>query len=147
MERFIKEWFILNPKMNRLQKALAVGVLGVSLFTGCIEQEKPEYVIGTVKKELGTVAKVVKSRGAIFGNESVKISDPTYLLQIQTPQGLYTASVINIGSPYRTLESLALVIEEGSKVKIRKSILDDKYRFAEDKIGYLPSNAIIVISK
>jgi hypothetical protein len=127
--------------MNRLQKALGVGVLVLALATGC-EQKKPEYVTGTITSERGTVAQVVESSGALFGNESVKISDPTYVLQIQTPNGLYTASVSE--SWNKPLEALALAIEEGSRVRIEKRYLDDKMRFGEDKVGYLYSNEITV---
>jgi len=130
--------------MDKLQKSLGVGALVLTLATGC-EQKKQEYVTGTVTQERGTVAQVVESSGALFGNESVKISDPTYVLQIQTPQGLYTASVRE--SWKKPLEALALAIDEGSQVRIEKRYLDNNQRFGEDRVGYLYSNEIIVRSK
>jgi len=127
--------------MNRLQRALGVGAL-VLASAGC-EQREPEYSIGAVVKERGTVAQIVESNGAIFGNESVKISDPTYVLQIQFPQGLYTVSVDE--SWDKPLEALALGIEEGGQVKVQERLLNSRSRFGEDKIGKLYSNEIIVL--
>jgi len=138
--------------MNRLQKALGIGALTLALATGCEQKkpEKPEYVTGTVIQERGTVVQLVESSGALFGNESVKISGQAYILQIQTPQGVYTASIIKGQKP---LEALALVIEERSRVRIEKKYFDEKryfhtnFRFGEDKIGYLYSDEITVESK
>jgi hypothetical protein len=128
--------------MNRLQKTLGVGALVLALATGC-EQKKPEYVTGTVTQERGTVAQIVESSGALFGNESVKISDPTYVLQIQTPQGLYSASIKESSS--KPLDALALAIEEGSRIRVEKGYWDS--HFGEDRIGYLYSENIIVDGK
>ncbi len=110
------------------------------------KQEKQEYVTGTVIKVGGTLARLVKSNGAYFGNESVKIGNPTYVLQIQTPQGLYTASIKEWNKP---LEALALAIENGCQVRIKKDLLDNKYtlRFEEDKVGHLNSDEVIVESQ
>ena len=127
--------------MSKLQKALGIGALTLALATGC-EQKKPEYVTGTVTKERGTVAQIVESSGALFGNESVKFSDPTYVLQIKTDRGLYTAAIAeSLGCP---LESLALVIEEGTKVKILTSSLERIDRIREDKIGWLYAYEVLL---
>ncbi len=119
---------------------MGVGALVLALAGGC--EQKPRYVYGTVTKEHGTVAQIVNSSGAIFGNESVKFSNPTYALQIQTDRGLYTATIRELST--RPLESLALAIEEGTKVKILTSYLEMPQRFGEDKIGWLYSDEIFV---
>jgi hypothetical protein len=142
-KRFIKNDLFQNYQMNKIKKALGIGALVLALAAGC-ESKKTEYVTGTVTRERGTVAQVVESNNGFFGKKSIKISDPTYVLQIQTPQGLYTASVYVRQHPFRPLEALALAIEEGSQVRIDKSLLDNEQRFGEDKIGYLYSNEIIV---
>ena len=136
---------MVNKRFNQLKKVFGVGALVLTLATGC--ENKPEYVAGIVTQERGNVARVIESSGAIFGNESVKINDPTYILQIQFPQGLYTASIRE--SISKPLVALALAIEEGSQIKIDKKYFEGKYtnRFEKDKIGYLWSNEIIVESK
>ncbi len=108
-------------------------------LSGC--GQKLQYTYGTVTKERGTVAHIVESSGALFGNESVKFNDPTYVLQIQTDRGLYTATIREWTRP---LESLALAIEEGTRVKILTQYLEQRDRFGEDKIGWLYSDEIIV---
>jgi len=130
---------------DKLQKALGVGALVLAFASGCDRgPSKPSdiYLEGTVKKEAGSVAQIVESSGALFGNESVKFSDPTYVLQIETPEGIYTASVQQYGD--RTLDALALVIEEGSRVKFAKRY-HNRDRFGEDRIGKIYSDELTVL--
>ena len=127
-----------------MNKTLGTIVLAAISLIGCDGKEnKDPFVYGKIVKETGTVARVVESRGALFGNESVKISEPTYVLQIQTDQGLYTASIKEHRKKPR--DALALRIEEGTHVKIERVDLESSYRFGEDKIGYLYSNEVIVV--
>jgi len=113
-------------------------------LSGCVDSgPSQEYVTGTVLTEMGNIARIEESSGALFGNESVKIGDPTYLLEIQTPQGLYIVSVIE--DYKKPLEALARAIEEGSQVRIEKRDLDNSYRFGEDKVGHLRSDEIVVV--
>jgi hypothetical protein len=67
-----------------------LGLVGALLLSGC---GRPVYSDGVVKREAGNVAGVVESSGALFGNGSVKIGDPTYVLQVETDNGLYTMSI------------------------------------------------------
>ena len=110
--------------MNRLQKALGIGALVLAL-SGCKE---PDYVNGTVVAEKGTV----------------NGWKPTYAIQIQTPQGLYTTSITE-GCMYysKTLPALELAIKEGTKVKIDKQILESG-RFGKERIGSLTSDEVII---
>jgi uncharacterized lipoprotein NlpE involved in copper resistance len=130
--------------MNKLQKALNVGALVLTL-AGCNNEDHSNhldiYLEGTVKREAGTVAQIVESSGALFGNESVKFSDPTYVLQIETPEGLYTASVKEWNRP---LEALALAIKEGSRVRFAKKY-NGRDRFGEDRIGKIYSEELTVL--
>jgi len=131
--------------MNKLQKALGVGALVLAFASGCDNKpSKPSdiYLEGTVKREAGSVARIVESSGALFGNESVKFSNPTYVLQIETPEGVYTASVVQYGN--KTLDALALVIQEGSRVKFAKRHHDND-RFGEDRIGKIYSDELTVL--
>ena len=127
-----------------LKETLAALTLsGVLIFGGC---DNSEYIEGTVVKEAGTITQIVPSSGAMFGNESIKFSKPSYIIQIQTPQGLYTADIKHYFHQDKSLESMALVIEKGTKVKIQKSALGSS-RFSEDKMGYLYTNEILVLGK
>ena len=129
--------------MNGIQKTLGIGLL-LNVASGC-ERLPGDYLEGTVIKEAGSAAQLVESRGAFFGNESVKLSNPTYLLQIQTSDGVYTTSVFNtppLNERYKSLEALALVIEEGTKVRFLY-----KSRFGEDRIGHIYSDEITVLNK
>ena len=80
-----------------------------------------KYLEGTVIKEAGTVT------------QSPRFGDPSYVLQIQTENGVYTVSVIYNGGD-KTLEALSLAIEEGTRIRfaIRQF---GKDRFSEDRIG------------
>lgn len=128
-------------KMNTIKKYFGVGALALAFASGCTGESIS--LEGTVKKEAGSVAQIVESSGARFGNESVKLSDPTYVLQIETSEGLYTASVVNCCSG-RSIEALALVIEEGSRVKFKK-VNNGRHNFYEDRIGTLNTYEIEVL--
>ena len=121
--------------MNKVKQALGIGALVLALSIGCTK-DKPEYVPGTITAERGTMAQIVEQN---FLNQTVRTRDPIYVLQIQTSQGLYTASVNEWYS--KPLAALALAIKVGSQVRIEKKDLDN---FGEDKIGYLSSDEIIV---
>ncbi len=133
----------------KIKQALCGLVAAVAIgLTGCEKSEKKDpFVYGTVIKEAGTIVdrqKIIeRAEGAIFGNDSIRFGDSTYILQIQTNQGLYTANVEKFGN--KTLEALALAIEEGTEVKIERRYLEDKWRFGEDKIGKLCTDEIVVL--
>jgi hypothetical protein len=137
-------------KMNKLQKALGIGTFALALG-GCGDNqsnpksnpEPNQYVYGTVVKERGTVAQMINATNVESKNSEK--NDKSYVLQIQTDRGLYTATIKEYGfSGNHTLEALALAIEEGSKVKIPLKFLENDQRFAEDKIGWLYANEIFV---
>ncbi|MBI4738713.1 hypothetical protein HY772_04000 [Candidatus Woesearchaeota archaeon] len=120
----------------------AIVLAGASGLTGC----SVDYKTGTVEKESGTVAQIVESRGALFGNESVKFSDPTYILQIKTEEGVYIASVKS--GRQKTIEALATALEEGDRVRF---VVNDSYRdgktFGNDRVGTLYADQIEILPK
>ncbi len=132
--------------MNRLPKAFGIGALVLAL-SGCGFQ--PKYLEGKVTKESGTIINLVESSGAFFGNESVKFSDPNYILTIETSDGKY---IVNMSETYsKPLAALAEAIEVGDKVKFQTNYEyifgDIRSYFSSDKIGSIPSNKIEVIKK
>jgi len=131
--------------MNKLREAFGIGALVLSSLTGCVDNTESRYTMGTVIKEAGTLAQVGESSGTIVeGNGGkMRLENPTYVLQIKMPEGVYTLSVGESWS--KPLEALALAIKEGSKVKIKSRTLD-MYMGTEDRVGYLPSKEIIVLN-
>jgi hypothetical protein len=96
----------------------------IGIFVGCEGRSNEEiYVYGVVVNEVGSILetqeRIQPSSGALFGNESVKFGDLTYILQIEIEDKLYTVSII---SPCNSrLEALNLVIDEGTRIRIRRS--------------------------
>ena len=103
---------------------IGAALSGIGL-TGCDESES-EYVYGTVQEESGTVVDrqrvIERSAGAFFGNESVRFANPTYAIQFEADDG--KSYTFQIGHYYGKLEALNLAIDEGTKIRIKKSDFD-----------------------
>lgn len=119
--------------MEKIRNNLTAIVLGGALAfsIGCdnniFNPKKPEYITGTVLKESGTIIdrqKVIEhSEGALFGNDSVRFSDPTYTIQFKTDDGkVYTFAVNE--TYQKKLGALSLAIEEGTKIRILKQFFN-----------------------
>lgn len=129
--------------MELYQKILATGALiGAIGLVGC-EQQKPRTLEGTVKEEFGAAQRIIESSGAIFGNESVEIGDPTYGLVLETDKGEYVISVKDIHS-LKPVYALARAIEPGDKVRITCNY---HTRIGNDRIGRTNSDTIELIEK
>lgn len=134
--------------MRMCPRILATGgaIIISAALSGCSEWNEPipkipETLEGTVKEEFGTAQGIVKSSGALFGNESVKIGDFVYGLVLETHKGVYTLSVI----PYqKSVYALAKAIEPGDKVRIT---YDDYTHIGNDRIGETYSDTIELIEK
>lgn len=124
-----------------------VGATVVStVIPGCETRE--EYEEGVVIKEFGTLMGFVKSEGALFGNDSVKIGELTYGVRVKAPAGIYTISIYPTCN--RTLEALESAIEEGTRVKFAKyKVFQDRVsvQFGSDKIGKISADDIQVLGK
>ena len=97
------------------KKTLASLILGATLaFSGCGDTKPCYYLEGEVIKESGSVVSVIESSGAVFGNESVKFGNPTYVLRVKTEKGIYTINVE--GDSQKPLAALAEAIKAGDKV-------------------------------
>ena len=113
-------------------------VVVIGLTAGC----KRNTLEGTVKEEFGTAQRIVDSSGAIFGNESVKVGDPTYGLVLETDKGEY---VISVRDHWRKpVYALAKAIEQGDIIKIT---FNDFTGIGEDRIGATDSYTIELIGK
>ena len=127
--------------MKLYQKILATGALIASVgLSGCNERQTLE---GTVKEEFGTAQRIVESSGTIFGNESVKLGDPSYGLILETDKGEYVISVKDIPS-LKPVYALARAIEPGDKVRIT---YDGYTRIGNDRVGTTDSDTIELIEK
>src|SRR3989338_7257306 len=98
-----------------------VGTLALS-GPGCSNKFIPEYLEGKVTKESGSVVNLMESSGALFGNESVKFGNPSYVLTVETYQGRY---VISVDERYsKPLVALAEAIEVGDKIRFKTNYKD-----------------------
>ena len=138
-----------------LTKILGAGLgLALPFLSGCQSQEpQTMYLEGEVIDEAGNVAGIIESGGAIFGNESVKLGGSTYLIEVKTPEGIYTIDVFSRGD--KSIEAMALRIKKreeekpGTRVKFGIRRIDrcgnDVTYFGKDKIGYLGTDMIEVL--
>jgi len=133
-----------------LTRILGAG-LGLTLpfLSGCqIETAETAvattYIEGTVVEEYGRGLGLEESSGAWFGNESVRIVNPSYTLKIQTSEGVYTASVYCSWTSRKTLEALSAAIEPGTKIRFAKRY-KGREKFDEDKIGTIRTDELTVL--
>lgn len=136
--------------MIRKQILEAVVLLGTIGLVGCTSSE---YRTGTIERETGTATQIVESRRAAFGNESVRFGDQTYILQIRTAEGLYTASVDQCDQRdnERTIGALATALHESDRVRfcvVRPWPSErPRHPFGRDKIGRLCTSEIELLSR
>lgn len=129
--------------MNKLQKALCIGTTVLAL-AGCAQ-----YKTGEIIKEYGGDSnRLIPSQinGFFISGETVKIGN-SYVLQIRTKDGDYTASIKEDGPPpVVTLEALSIVIKEGDKIKFPTTNSLGIDRFNTNKIGIIYSDDIEILS-
>lgn len=126
-----------------MNKKIILASLGLTTLLACQPIETREgsiqfgdqYVHATVIEESGTIVerqKIIEaSRGAIFGNESVRFGDPTYAIKFKTDKGnVYTFTVNE--SYQKKLEALNLAIQPGTHISIAKG---DFYRNLNGTVG------------
>ena len=137
--------------MKRLQKILGASLVSLAL-SGCgsCDDYEINYIEGEVVREGGSLVRnLAESSGAFFGNESVKVGKPTYVLTVKTDEGIYTMKVKNTHA--KPIEALAQAIEEGSRVKFAKNSCRDmgnvtyKDHFSQDRIGSIYSTHVQVL--
>ena len=127
----------------KIKRTIAtLGLAGILALSGC-EDEKPEYLEGEIIGEGGSAVNLVKSSGAMFGNESVKLGEPSYVITVKTDKGAY---IINVtGNHYRPVIVLAEAAKTRKHIKFRTNHFDGVYNFSyfsADRIGNVPSYEI-----
>jgi len=130
--------------MNLIKKAIGLGILGGAFaLTGC---EDGKYLEGKVVKESGMVANVVPSDGAVFGNESVKFGNSSYVLTINTAEGDYVIDIYN--GTRKTLAGLNEAINVGSRVRFRTNNHMNGFSvFGADRIGTISADDVDFLGK
>jgi len=119
---------------TNLKKLLGtIALSGVAGISGCAE----EYKTGTVIKEVESIVVAQQTIKSNYPCDKYTCRIATYLLQIQTSEGIYTASIEPTYE--RTLEALALVIEEGTKVNFLM------YYSQPDKVGTIYANELEIL--
>jgi len=133
--------------MNYFRKGLYICGLTLALAIGC-HGEKPKIITGIVEKESGTIVQqkqiVEKSSGAVFGNDSIKFGDQTYVLTVNSSEGKYIIKVRESGN--KPLAALEEAIEPGDTIEMTIPAFTSLYR-AEDRIGSIWSKEIKLIAK
>jgi hypothetical protein len=134
---------------NYLRKiGLGIGALVLPYVIGCGPQPN-DYTEGKIIKEGGTIMHLQKSSGALFGNESVKISDPTYVLTVETSNGTYTLQITN--HHLKPVSALEQAIEEGDTISFPVARCREGESFinisTKDNIGTISSNFISIVRK
>jgi len=136
---------------NILYSGLALLALA---FGGCGYED---YIEGTVKKEHGRTAGITESSGALFGNESVKMGDPGYVLEVDTKEGRYVFEVKDIDKMKRgnTVRGLAVAIKpeeeekgvKGTRIRFARSHSGGPgyANFGNDRVGVVYSDGIEVL--
>lgn len=115
-----------------------------------------EYQTGEVIRESGTLVenrenRLEDSSGAIFGNDSVRVGNQSYILTVKASDGVYTIGVIDGRSSnnqiYKPIEALEQAIEVGDRIKFLTAFNGTRRKFSEDKIGSNYSSSITVVEK
>ena len=126
-----------------------MAIIGLGLVGGSINSFIPytKYKEGIVINEQRTESKLIKSSGALFGNESVKLVDGSYILTVSTDEGNYVFEVQD--NSKKSINSLEASIENGSRVKFatiyRKPGDIKRKLFGKDRIGQVPSHLVEVV--
>ena len=128
----------------------AVSLSAIALLSpiiSCFDFAK-RYETGTVEKKSVTPVSIVPSTGAVFGNDSVKFGEQACVLDVETPNGIYTMSVYQQPYGNRRLEGVDSVIKPGTRVKFVKDAFFGFYsNFNSDKIGKLSTGEIEVLGR
>lgn len=113
-------------KLRHILSSVALtGVLASSV--GCGSPSESSYIEGIVTEEYGTIVDRQKaleaSEEALFGNDSVRIFDPTYGVKYRnTADGqIYDLGIV---ADADTLETFNSAIEPGTRIRVRSRAID-----------------------
>jgi len=135
-----------------LTSIVLAGAIGLS---GCTKAPK-NYVEGEVIERYGTVSGLIESSGALFGNESVKAGDPSYVIRVKTQNGVYTIEVDALdtsgSSGPQTIYSVAAATKIGTKIKFPTKAYGKNWKnqhagFSSGNVGMLDPDDIEIIGK
>jgi hypothetical protein len=128
--------------MNNKLKTFGLTALVTVAAMGCYNAKYDEGTITTIG---GTLPAILKSEGALFGNDSVKLGNPTYVLIVDAREGQYTMQVKERDKP---LVALATRLKVGDRVKFLVSCTGDFdcfWGFDKDKIGFVYSDNLTLL--
>lgn len=135
------------------RKLFAVPLIAAVVGLGGCENE---YQTGEVIRESGTLVerrenRLEDSSGAIFGNDSVRVGNQSYILEVSAEDGIYTIGVIDGRNShnqiYKSMEALEQAIEVGDRIKFLTVLGGTHRKFSEDRIGSNYSSDITIDEK
>jgi hypothetical protein len=111
------------------------------------EVENPNYLSGEIISQSGTAPALVSSTGAMFGNDSIKIGEPSYVMVVRTKQGDYVLNVVENGKSLLALAEAAktrkhITFRTNRYVPILPGIWHNREMFCENRIGSIESGYI-----
>ena len=135
--------------MFQSRTAQVLTLSALSFTAGCSKQstDPADHVGGVVTSEIGNLPSLTESRGAVFGNESVKISD-RYAFTVNVDGKNYSIEVdstdLTGSSGPHTVTNLDAAIEVGTKVKFPLT-LGGKPLFSPDGLGIVDPDDITIV--
>jgi hypothetical protein len=136
---------------NTLTAIVLASVIGLS---GCGRKAPENYIQGEVIERYGNITGLVESSGVLFGNESVKVGKPNYVMRVKTEQGVYTLEVDALDTcgsfGPQTIYNVAGATKVGTKIrfptKVYNSNLNNQQAgFSSSKVGKLDPDDIEIL--
>ena len=134
--------------MNKtLTSIVCASLLGLTACTKAPEN----FIEGEVLETYGTLSRLEESSGALFGNESVKLGNPSYGMIVKTTQGVYNIQLDAFddgGTPGpHTIYNMAGAIKKGTKIRFPTkaygtNTANQPMGFSNDRVGVLDPDEV-----
>jgi len=143
---------------NTLTAIVLASAIGLSGCGRCGRKAPENYIQGEVIERYGNITGLVESSGALFGalfgNESVKVGNPNYVMRVKTEQGVYTIEVDALdtsgSSGPQTIYSVAGATKVGTNIRFPtkcygRNEKNQQAGFSSSKVGMLDPDDIEIL--
>jgi len=150
----------IKNTLTAIVLASAIGLSGCGRCGGlsgcgrCGRKASENYIQGEVIERYGNITGLVESSGALFGNESVKVGNPNYVMRVKTKQGVYTIEVDALdtsgSSGPQTIYSVAGATKVGTNIRFPtkcygRNEKNQQAGFSSSKVGMLDPDDIEIL--